>query len=721
MNQTPTTGSLHISFIPNDDTGAPDIGAGHECEFRDSTTLEPLTVQEGDSKVGNKRERARSLEDTTLSDEITVTEFDQNIISAPYLTVDVWHQLFDLYQLHFATELSFLHLPTLKGIIHDKDNEKPSNESNLALLGILALTARFHPDLIEHVAHITHHKIAGPRFCGALHRLQPSVASEYFANALTKALGEVESAITSATVVRVQAFLMLSLYKWSRPDGGLAAWMYVDLATRMAQIMKLGSAQVPSRCWQDQESRRRTMFSCFILCQLQLPCSDEAFNLGGSILIRTPRPVGQGIEEVFEDSVLGRFVDLIKVWGDISKYSILGGRDTGKEEGTPPWDEKSTFYQLSQEIDTFYTGLPECFTWSTSNFWRHSNSIYVSFNMLAALCRIVLHREYIPFIAINCARPMGPMAELGFDPGAAPDGHWKRSAEQIFKASREIVDLITLCRDRLPYSSLVLFAIRQAAFVEIYAAHYPHMDTQNHMFSEQEVGRRNSRPMSDNWQPTTTTYQALTKATPYFSLASNYVIYLKSIDQCLTRINSDYRDGGSRQSRDDPLGIRRDGRGGDWDGRGDPRPIHQQAGSHDSSTHGFSPTVGSPQNEVEMASKNANELKPDVYVRYQQGRRLSIMFDDIFEFATGGKGCTPNLGSRNTFNPPFCWGSDPYPGLSSNESQPYGRLGTDDKHGDYTGVPRELPSIAEAKHPSGLVDPSDQFYDVIESSPSRST
>ncbi|KAL4403565.1 fungal specific transcription factor [Colletotrichum abscissum] len=522
MNQTPTTGSLHISFPPNDDTGAPDIGAGHECEFRDSTTLEPLTVQEGDSEVGNKRERARSLEDTTLSDETT-------------------------------------------GIIHDKDNEKPSNESNLTLLGILALTARFRPDLIEHVAHITHHKIAGPRFCGALPRLQPSVASEYFANALTKALGEVESAITSATVVRVQAFLMLGLYKWSRPNGGLAAWMYVDLATRMAQIMKLGSAQVPSRCWQDQESRRRTMFSCLILCQL-LPCSDEAFNLGGGILIRTPRPVGQGIEEEFEDSVLGRFVDLIKIWGDISRYSLLGGRDTEKEEGTPPWNEKSTFYQLSQEIDTFYTGLPECFTWSTSNFWRHSNSIYVSFHMLAALCRIVLHREYIPFIAINCARPMGPMAELGFDPGAAPDGHWKRSAEQIFKAGREIIDLITLCRDRLPYLSLVLFAIRQAAFVEIYAAHYPHMDTQNHMFSEQEVGRRNSRPMSDNWQPTTTTYQALTKATPYFSLASSYVIYLKSIDQCLTRINSDYRDGGSRQSRFDPLGIRRDGRGGDWDG-----------------------------------------------------------------------------------------------------------------------------------------------------------
>ncbi|KAK1657338.1 hypothetical protein BDP55DRAFT_685888 [Colletotrichum godetiae] len=44
--------------------------------------------------------------------------------------------------------------------------------------------------------------------------------------------------------------------------------MYVDLATRMAQTMKLGSAQAPSSCWQDQEVRRRTMFSCLILCRL---------------------------------------------------------------------------------------------------------------------------------------------------------------------------------------------------------------------------------------------------------------------------------------------------------------------------------------------------------------------------------------------------------------------------------------------------------------------
>ncbi|KAK1657339.1 hypothetical protein BDP55DRAFT_685889 [Colletotrichum godetiae] len=340
----------------------------------------------------------------------------------------------------------------------------------------------------------------------------------------------------------------------------------------------------------------------------------------------------------------------------------------------PPWDQKSTFYQLRKEIDAFYTRLPECFTWSTSNFWRHSNSIYVSFHMLAALCRIVLHREYIPLIAINCARPMGPMAELAFDPGAAPDGHWKRSAEQIFKAGREIIDLISLCRDKLPHPSLVMFAVWQAAFVGIYARHYPHMDTQNHMCSEHEVGERKSRSMSNNWLTTTITYQALTKAAPYFSLASDYVIYLKSMDQCLTEINSDCRDGGSRQSRDDPLIIRRDGRGGDWGGRRDPRPIYQQAGSHDSSTHGLPPTLGSSQNEMGMASMNAKELKADVYVRYQQGRRLGTMFEDIFEFATGGKGCTPNLGSRNTFDPPFRWGSDPYSRLSSNESQPYVRV-----------------------------------------------
>ncbi|KAI3532062.1 fungal specific transcription factor [Colletotrichum abscissum] len=590
----------------NDNTGSPCdtcIKAGHKCEFPDPTPLpakrsKAPTAPKQVREIGHDRKRLKKLEDATYSDERTVAALAQEVLSAPYLTVDLWHQLFDIYKLHFATELPFLHLPTLKGIIHDKGIKKPSTESNLILLGILALTARFHPDLVKHVGYITHDEIADPKSRGLLPSSEPSMASEYFANALTKALGQLETALTSATVVRVQAFLMLGLYKWSRPNGGLAAWMYVGVAIKMAQGLKLGfgdkplggkrtlalsrsskCAQSPSDFREDQEVRRRTMFSCLILdrllscgsdrvsmvrsddLQIQLPCTEHDFDLGRVVYTGFLRKVGHGMELPCHDSVLKRFVQLADVWSDITRYSVEGGR---LEESLPPWDRESTFYQLNRKVDAFYAHLPEEFTWSSPNFWKHDSGMYVSLHMLGALCKIMLHREYIPFIAIKCSEPVGPLDAPVFDPETVPDHFWKRSAEQVFKAGREIIDLVSTCRDKLPHSSLVIFAIWQAAFVGIYARHYPHMDTQNHMVSKQEIEERNSGNMSEGTQTgnTSIAFQALTKVAPYQSMASDYVTYFKYIDQYLTKVYSDYTNRGSRRSGDGSLTIRLGG-GGD--------------------------------------------------------------------------------------------------------------------------------------------------------------
>ncbi|OHE93891.1 fungal specific transcription factor [Colletotrichum orchidophilum] len=589
----------------NDNTGSPCdtcIKRGHKCEFPDPTPLpakrsEPPTAPRQERRVYHGRKRVKKLEDATSSDGRAVAALAQEVLSAPYLTVDVWHRLFDIYKLNFAAELPFLHLPTLKGIIHVKDTKKPSTESSLILLGVLALTARFHPALVKYVAQITYDKIAGPNSRGALPRPEPSMASEYFANALTEALGQLESALTSASVVRVQAFLMLGLHKWSQPNGGLAAWMYVCVAIRMAQALKLGfedkpfgdksilapspratqSARLLSDRRADQEVRRRTMFSCLILDRLlsfgsdrvsmvrsddlriQLPCTEHAFDLGRIVDTGFLPQAGQGMEPTNDNSVLSRFVQLADFWGDITKYSSAGGRRT---ESLPPWDQESTFFQLNKKLDAFYAHLPEEFTWSSSNFWKHDNSTYVSLHMLGALCKIMLHREYIPFIAIKCSKPIGPMDEPGFDPGSVPDHFWERSAEQVFKAGREIIDLISTCRDKLPHSSLVIFAIWQAAFIGIYARHYPHMDAENHMVSKQEIEERKSGAMSDNAETGTTSiaFQALTKAAPYFSMASNYVTHFTDIDQYLTKVCSDYL--GSRNSEDGFLAIRLGGGGG---------------------------------------------------------------------------------------------------------------------------------------------------------------
>ncbi|KAF6798749.1 fungal specific transcription factor [Colletotrichum sojae] len=595
----------------NDNSGAPCdtcIKAGHKCEFPDPTPApakraEPLSLPKQERDAGHDRKRVKKLEDAFQTDG---TSKAYEVLSMPYLTGDIWHQLFDTYKLHFATELPFLHLPTLKGIIHDKDVKKPSADVNLVLLGVLALTARFQPDLVKYVAHQTYDKVAGPKSRGALPRADPSAASDYFASALTAALGPLESALLTASVVRVQAFLMLGLYKWSQPNGGLAAWMYVGVAIRMAQGLKLGfgdklrrgkRASVPSRwnkpgrllteSWKDREIRRRTMFSCLILdrllscgservsmvrsddLQIQLPCTEHAFDLGRAVYTGFLRQTGEESDQAVDDSVLSRFVQLADFWGDITKYSFAGGRHT---EDYPPWDEKSTFWRLNAQVDAFYANLPEEFTWSSSNFWKHDNSMYVSLHMLGALCRIMLHREYIPFIAIKCQKPVGPLDDPVFDPATVPNNFWHQSAEQVFKAGREIVDLIRTCRDKLPHSSLVIFAIWQAAFVGLYARHYSHMDTENHMVSEDEMQDRTVGLVPDLVQTSNTgiAFQALNRVAPFFSMASNYVTYFKDMDQYFTKVFSDFTQRSGRRS-DGSLSIRLSSMGGleEWRAKAD--------------------------------------------------------------------------------------------------------------------------------------------------------
>ncbi|OLN89637.1 putative transcriptional regulatory protein PB1A11.04c 2 [Colletotrichum chlorophyti] len=549
-----------------------------------------------------KRVRVRMPEDVTDPDGLMGSAYAQEVLSAPCLTAKLWHQLFDVYKLHFAAELPFLHFPTLKGIIHDRHSKKPSVETNLILLGILVLTARFQPELVQYVSQITYDKMAGPKARSAPPKpaaSAASAASEYFASALTKALGHLESALTSATVIRVQAFLMLGMHKWSQPNGGMTAWMYVGVAIRMAQGLKLGagdkslrgkktlkpsplpdkSTPLPLDKWKDEEIRRRTMFSCLILdrllscglnrvsmvrsedLEIQLPCTEHAFDLGRVVNTGFLQQLGQVVERPVDAGVLSHFVQLVDCWGDIAKYSFAGGRRT---ETHPPWEKESTFSQLSRKVDAFYSHLTEEFTWSSSNFWIHDNSIYVSLHMLGALCRILLHREYLPFIALECHKPMGPLDDPGFDSAAVPELFWEGSAEQVFRAGRDITDLVAICGDRLPHSSLVVFAIWQAALFGLYAQHYPDMDTGHHMVGEDEIQKWACRNVVDITQKDRTciAFEALNRAARYFSTASNYVTYLRDLNQHFNKVNSDYTRQGSIRSSGGPVTIRQSLEGG---------------------------------------------------------------------------------------------------------------------------------------------------------------
>ncbi|KAH9887152.1 hypothetical protein F4778DRAFT_786451 [Xylariomycetidae sp. FL2044] len=575
------------------------IKTGKECVFKlpdpvppKRTEPPPGLKQERDG--GSDRKKLKKIDEISKVDNQRATVYAEEVLSAPFLTEDLWEQVLDLYKLHFAPELPFLHLPTLKEKLgrklratasDDDAGDADTADTNLVLLGVLTLTARFHPDLVKYLAHICNNQPGNARTRPLQTQLDPTAASEYYADILAMALGPLRSAMGIATRNRVAAFLMLGLYEWSqtRPKtGGMTAWMYVGSAIRMAQGLGLGfvDAQEPGETTQGpsnqqrkepnqqsqvlmtKEIKRRIMFSCFILdrmlscgkervsmirredLQIQLPCSEDKFDL--AMEVRTGY-LTDLVRHGADDSVLSRFIQLVDIWGEISNYSSRGGR---LSEQLPPWDAKTRFYKLREALERFDADLPGTFTFSRSNYFRHENhqasSVYVLLHMLRCVCLIFLHREYVPFVPIRCQGPEGPLDSPVFPPHEyePPDGWWMASAERMFKAARDIVDLIEICqrKDRLPQSTVVLFAIWTASFVGLYGHHFPQMDTERHMLNyDYDAGGQNeAAPDVYRQGPTALTFQTLEKMSTWLKMASAYVSIFRQMDKYFEKIKQDY-------------------------------------------------------------------------------------------------------------------------------------------------------------------------------------
>ncbi|KAK8051382.1 fungal specific transcription factor [Apiospora rasikravindrae] len=547
------------------------IKTGKECIFKlpeanpaPTKRTEPPAGVKQDRDGGSDRKKLKRIDDISKMDNQKATLYADEVLAAPFLTEDLWEQVLDLYKLHFAPELPFLHLPTLKDRIAHKfktSQPDPSPDFNLVLLGVLTLTARFHPDLVKYLAHVCSSQSGNARSRPIQTQIVPAAASEYYADTLTMALGPLRTTMRVASVERVQALLMLGLYEWgqTRPQsGGLAAWMYVGSAIRMAQFLKLGFGDkasdkrpgseepspgiLSSQAIQDKEVKRRTMFSCFILDRM-LACGKERSSImrAEDLQIQLPCP-----EDRFDLSCFEPFHTTGRSLGDISKYSVAGGRLV---EEYPPWDERTTFYKLREAFEAFDADLPDTFTFSRSNYFKHENhqasSVYVLLHMLRNVCLIMLHREYIPFVPIRCDGPVGPLDKPIFPKDQAPESFWLESAEYVFKAGREIIDLIEICqkKDKLPQSTIVLFAIWTAAFVAQYANHFPHMDTKQHILSHRWHESAAGESEMDDFErgPMGLTYQTLNKMAVWLEMASTYVSVLKQMDKYFVRIKQDVK------------------------------------------------------------------------------------------------------------------------------------------------------------------------------------
>jgi len=467
---------------------------------------------------GESKKRIKKTEDPARRNSARI----EDALDSPVLTKKVWDEVYEIFKLHFSTEMPFLHPPTFRNRMrqasYPRDPSTPAadlHDGKILLLGVLTLTARFHPDLIDH------HSQSG----------NPLDASEYYAAALKTAFGPTGGTLTSPSIDGVQALLMLGLYEWGQTRG-LSAWVYVGIAMRLAQSMGLAYEDDPeSRSFKrpssrrerakppstskeeitEREVRRRTLWSCFIMdrmlsagkyrpnmisvekLQVQLPCSDDQFlfaHIGqtgflDSELLERTTPIPSSGKD---DAPLSRYIRLVEIFGRFSEWSYAGGRRTEK---SPPWDPTARFFKLRQELEAFHATLPDSLIFNNENLSAHiekrNATTYASMHTLYSLCLIMLHREYIPFVALRCkGGPVGPLDEPTFPPNTEPKDFWVNSAENIFEAGKNILDIVRMLQDdnALPESPLMGFAVWQAAFVCVYAAHFPHMDTGRYLTRE---------------------------------------------------------------------------------------------------------------------------------------------------------------------------------------------------------------------------------------------
>lgn len=380
----------------------PAIGVGGGAVKRDIGA-----VADGDDRNGElegpKRQRPRKSV-SAASAAKDAAKANVEVLDSSILTVKAWETVFDLFQSHYATLLPFLHPATFLNQIRqlsasDSSSARDNNAqqrtppipkpepSPLILLGVLTLTARFHPQLAAY------HSPSTPG-----NPSNPLVASEFYARALRSRLAGADAAsLAVPDLTRVQASLMLALHEWGMCRGK-SAWVYVGMAIRLSQVMGLtfelendvlsqdvqrSSALkpevehfgIPRRVERReqtsddviaQETKRRTFWACFILdrclssgkyrprmirvkdLNIQLP-SDNAFAFGERV--RTSRlnePTGrrqqsfgsQGVQIPSIRQSLGFGDDRLPTNGtqDTKPWSPVSRRKDSGDEDIDRWE-----------------------------------------------------------------------------------------------------------------------------------------------------------------------------------------------------------------------------------------------------------------------------------------------------------------------------------------------------------------------------------------------
>lgn len=278
-----------------------------------------------------------------------------------------------------------------------------------------------------------------------------------------------------------QALLLLSIVKWGHNEY-YAAWMLHGSAVRMIQALEFDE-HFQSRAKYSpflQELKVRTFWCafcldriistgenrCFIVSEYEnmtLPKSDRDFIKSAMESPMNDFELPQHAKRYehrvttenyiryftkFPATVIDRdlcvFIKIYSIWGDIHRYMMKGGR--GAFPTQCPWDPESIIGKITEELEEWWSLLPEEWKWSrekyySSNFSVRKITLISTVNCLYYLSVIFLNREFFPFLPYETDKHVGP-TEPPLLPSPPTETYWQDSARACFGSTRKLGEIL---------------------------------------------------------------------------------------------------------------------------------------------------------------------------------------------------------------------------------------------------------------------------------------
>lgn len=172
-------------------------------------------------------------------------------------------------------------------------------------------------------------------------------------------------------------------------------------------------------------------------------------------------------------------ISATEIWADCSSWIIQGGRHHYIET---PWDVSGEWNRLNRRLSSFESELGPKESLSSQSldafFTLGQGSIYCYVHLTLLISKILIHRNYMPFIPLDDGGPKGPSDAFPALKNSPPNW-WEDSAHTVFESAREASLIYEECKKRNMYfcSTFAGFVALTCASTLFYIDSFPSYDT----------------------------------------------------------------------------------------------------------------------------------------------------------------------------------------------------------------------------------------------------